>query len=369
MPTSTTSPRKTMAASLHALRQLVLVLVLGAAFAGCNRAHYRRQADTEAYELIQEKRNNPRWMLPRTSINIDPRSRMFDPFDPDRPPMPPDDPASHELMHLVDGKPNYPRWHKDGDIPVVESPSWMEFLPADPNGVLRLDLSTAIQLALLHSPDYQQEYEDLYLSALDVSAERFRFDTQFFAGKDIYYTANGANRSGPETPRSGLLVDSLGREAGLTARRAFITGADLVVNFANRFVWDFQGPDTNVARSLLDFSLVQPLLREAGRDRVLTQLTLVERQLLANVRQMERFRRGFYLEIATGDGGTFGARRIGGLFGGSGLQGFTGVGGGFGGVGGAFSGAGGCAGRRSGAASGRLPGAAPRTTEYPQPAI
>ena len=56
---------------------------------------------------------------------------------------------------------------------------------------------------------------------------------------------------------------------------------------------------------------------------------------------MERFRRGFYLELATGEGGTFGARRIGGLFGGSGLEGFTGVGGGFGGVGSFFAGAGG----------------------------
>ena len=52
---------------------------------------------------------------------------------------------------------------------------------------------------------------------------------------------------------------------------------------------------------------------------------------------------GFYLELATGDGGTRGARRIGGLFGGSGLEGFHRRGGGFGGVGGVFTGA---AGRR-----------------------
>ena len=86
---------------------------------------------------------------------------------------------------------------------------------------------------------------------------------------------------------------------------------------------------------------MQPLLRGAGKQRILTRLTLAERNLLANVRQMERFRRGFYLEITTGSGGTRSPSRIGGLFGGSGLQGFTGVGGGFGGVGGVFSGGGG----------------------------
>ena len=136
-------------------------------------------------------------------------------------------------------------------------------------------------------------------------------------------------------PRSRLTVDS-----DLAVRKAFIAGGDLVVNFANSLIWDFHGTDTNAAFSLMDFSLVQPLLREAGRDRVLTRLTLAERQLLANVRQMERFRRGFYLELATGAGGSSGPRRIGGLFGGSGLEGFTGVGGGFGGVGGVFTGAG-----------------------------
>ena len=315
-----------------------LALVLAVAILACpacHRAHYRRQADAEAADIIQQKLNDPRWMLPRTSIVIDPRSRMFDPFDPDHPPMPPDDPTSHELMHVVDGKPNYPHWGKDGTTQQVESPDWLKYLPLDNRGVIRLDLATAIQLALIHSPDYQEAFETLYLSALDVSAERFRFDGQLFGGSDVFYRTSGADR---DLPRSRLSVDS-----DLALRKAFIAGGDLVVNFANSLIWDFQGNDTNAAFSLLDFSLVQPLLREAGRDRVMTRLTLAERQLLANVRQMERFRRGFYLELATGTGGTRGAQRLGGLFGGSGLEGFTGVGGGFGGVGGVFTGA---AGRR-----------------------
>ncbi len=307
---------------------LVLMLLLAP---GCNRAHYRRQADREAALIVEEKRNNPRWMLPRTTIEVDPRSRMFDPFDPDHPPMPADDPYSHELMHCVDGKPNYPHWGKDGMTDQVEGPNWRQSLPMDDRGVLRLDLATAIELALVHSPDYQEAYETLYLSALDVSAERFRFDAQLFGGSNVFYRTSGQDTG---LPKSRLSVDS-----DLAMRKAFIAGGDLVVNFANSLIWDFHGDDSNAAFSLVDFSFVQPLLREAGRDRVLTRLTLAERQLLANVRQMERFRRGFYLELATGDGGTRGARRIGGLFGGSGLEGFTGVGGGFGGVGGVFTGA------------------------------
>lgn len=311
-------------------------LALGLAIASllhsaCNRAHYRRQADAEAAALVREKIIAPRWEMPRPSIAIDPRSRMFDPFDPDHPPMPPDDPASHELMHVVDGKPNYPHWGKDGSTDHVEAPAWLKYLPLDGTGVLRLDLATSVDLALLHSPEYQQAYETLYLSALDVSAERFRFDGQWYGGFEPFYRTSGINRN---LPRSRFGVDS-----NPNFRRAFIAGGNLVVNFANSLVWDFHGSDTNAAFSLLDFSLVQPLLREGGRDRVLTRLTLAERQLLANVRQMERFRSGFYLDLATGTGSARGAQRIGGLFGGSGLEGFTGVGGGFGGIGNVFTGA------------------------------
>jgi hypothetical protein len=66
------------------------------------------------------------------------------------------------------------------------------------------------------------------------------------------------------------------------------------------------------------------------------RLTIAERALLANVRAMEQYRRSFYLSVVTGGGGfNNGLNRRGGFFGGSGLEGFAGVGGGgFGQVGG-----------------------------------
>ena len=79
----------------------LLSVVVGAV--GCHREHYRRQADRDAYRLIEEKVNDPRWALPRVDISVDPRSRMFDPFDPDHEPMPVDD---HLLGALQAGMPN-----------------------------------------------------------------------------------------------------------------------------------------------------------------------------------------------------------------------------------------------------------------------
>ncbi len=106
------------------------------------------------------------------------------------------------------------------------------------------------------------------------------------------------------------------------------TGTELVVGLANSLVWQFAGPNSYDATTLLDFALFQPLLRGAGRARVMERLTIAERTLLANVRQMERYRREFYVEITTGRPAGSGPERRGGFFGGSGLEGFTGVGGG-----------------------------------------
>jgi hypothetical protein len=159
---------------------------------GCNRTFYRRQADADAYRLIQEKATNPHWELPNFTIAVDPRSRMFDPYCADCPPMPPDDPTAHELMHCVDGKRGWPFWHDNGDTPNIENPAWPAYLQYDQHGGVIVNKNDSVRIALLNSPQYQQNLEQLYLSALDVSFERFRFDAQGFAGYETFYTADGA---------------------------------------------------------------------------------------------------------------------------------------------------------------------------------
>lgn len=280
---------------------LAIVLLSTVAFvSGCHRSYYRRQADADAQRLIREKSCDPRWNSSSDgTIDVNPMSRMFDPFSSDHPPLPPDDPASHRYMHCADGKPGYPHWHANGDTSYVENPEWQAYLPANENGEVVLDLTTAFQLAQVHSPDLQQQRETLYLSALDVSIERFGFDSQLFSGFNSFLTTQGRVRGGGNS--STTLSNSLGANGGgINLNKLGITGANLVVGLANSIIWNFAGPNTQSASSLIDFSLIQPLLRGAGRSRIMEALTQSERTLLANVRQMDRFRRGFYLEIITG---------------------------------------------------------------------
>lgn len=265
---------------------------------GCNRGYYRRQADAVATRLIQEKSCDPRWNTWDGSIEIDPQSRMFNPFSFDHPPIPPDDAASHQLMHCVDGHPGYPQWHANGDTDYVANPEWRSYLPVNEKGQVVLTMDRAFQLALLHSPELQEQKETLYLSALDVSLERFGFDTQLFAGFNSFFTTQGRLRNGDDRSSSVLSGELGANGEGINFERLGITGTNYVVGLANTILFNFAGPDTQSANSLINFSIVQPLLRGAGRDRIMESLTQSERTLLANVRQFDRFLRGFYLRIA-----------------------------------------------------------------------
>lgn len=321
---------------------------------GCSREYYRKDADEEAASLIQEKENDPRWCLPERSVYVDSRSRYYDPYDPDREPLPPDDPKSHEFMHCVYGMKGYKRWHENGETTQLANPAWREylddFMTATPNGEYDMDLQDALQLALLNSPRYQTNVETLYLSALDVAFERFRFDVQFFAGNRTTWLHRGSEPSGDSST-------TLSTVNSARAAKLFPAGGQFLADFANTFVWQFAGPNENTrAESLLSFTFLQPLLRQGGRQVAMEQLTLAERGLLANVRQMERYRQGFLIDVAMGTGPVQGPSRQGGFLGGAGLSGFTGTGtGGFAGVGeasnfGRIGGAGGGGGTAGGGA-------------------
>ena len=279
---------------------LVVVLLNLCAVIGCHRGYYRRQADAEAQRLIREKSVDARWSTADGTIDIDPQSRMFDPFSSDHPPIPPDDASSHQFMHRVDGKEGYPHWHANGDSNFVEAPEWRQYLPMNENGEVVLTLDRAYQLALIHSPDLQQQRETLYLSALDVSLERFGFDSQLFTGYNTFFTTQGRLRNGTGRSTSRLQSQIGANGGGLNIEKLGITGSNFAVGLANTILFNFAGANTQSATSLIDFSLIQPLLRGAGRERIMESLTQAERTLLANVRQMERFRRGFYLDVAIG---------------------------------------------------------------------
>lgn len=314
---------------------LLFALAISPIFA---QERQRERADRAAEQLLgDESSANP--------VEGSEKSRFHDPHDPDDPPAPTDDPESHELMRRIDGMRGAKRWEDAGNGVAVESDAWREFLPTNDEDEVVLNLENSVLLALLHSRNYQSARETLYLSALDVTGQRYRFDTQFSLTNSTTETARGGQRSssssssdsnGDSTSTSGgssTPQTSLSSLTNLQIDHRTATGADLVLGLANSILFDISGDSDTVISSVVNFGVTQPLLRFSARDFVLEELTQSERDLLANVRRMKQFQQSFYIDTVAGrsiaegpsrgGGGESGAPQIAG--GGSGAGGFLGL--------------------------------------------
>jgi len=284
-------------------------------------------ADRQAYRILAEKTRDPRWNLPRTDIHPDPRSRFFDPYDIDSPPLPPDDPASNQYMQRVHGMRGWKHWEKFGHRESVENPMWTSHLASsfnssdnDANGshgpadsdtdtiqrhftpprfryptIDRLTQSNAIELGLIHSRDYQEELENVYLTALSLTFQRYRFQLRPLGflgepGTDVFYQHQPDDES-------NLIVGP----AHVGVSRLFPSGAQFIAELTNNTIWLFSGPNTAGSATSFAYSIVQPLFKGGGRRVTLENLTQGERAVLYTIRDFARFRKSFYVTIVTGD--------------------------------------------------------------------
>jgi hypothetical protein len=292
------------------------LIVAGAG--GCSRPFWRTQADFDAYNVLLEKTADERWDVPRLTLESDPRSRIFDPYDPDMTPLPPDDPFANQYMHWVDGMQGYKSWHKFGQQMSVENPQWLsqfEFTPetyreewlqpaddapdrdsAIVPTIRNLTLEQAIELANINSREYQTQLERVYQTALALTFARFQYNVRYlgFGGAQPTSALNYVNQ--PST-RDTL---QFGNRFGIS--QLLPTGGQWIVELANNTLWLFSTPGQTNSASVLSYSIVQPLLAGAGRKVVLENLTLGERQVLYAVRDLARFRQEFFSNIVVSDG-------------------------------------------------------------------
>jgi outer membrane protein TolC len=332
---------------------IFLVLGLGLAEEGCTRRFYRHEADKEVEQVLGEKDKYPAWTIDQFHVYPDPHSRFADPTNPDRPPKPPDDPAAFDLapnpqkpghagIALVEGT-GYldllDAWDKENRAeaatqrlggagrteaetqegggqrePGVEgTPEGKSLeggqqayagaaaasttsLSSKPKPGQRkpylLKLEQAVELGLVNSREYQDARENLYLTALPVTLQRFSFAAQFFAaGQAIRNWASGT------AGNNWTVNDNVG------FAKLFPTGALMLFNFANQTVIGLANVGTT-SRSTINLDIVQPFLRGGGRAVTLEPLTQAERDLVYGIRDYARFREEFFVAIAGGGGGS-----------------------------------------------------------------
>jgi len=188
--------------------------------------------------------------------------------------------------------------------------------------VYKINMQQALLLAIMNARFYQFNLEQVYLSAIPVTLQRFYFEPQFYAGMSpatgVPQSAgtNGFGATFPSSPgvsttntftyatrfspNGQVSALNLGTVAGFG--KLFSSGGQLLMGFANEVLFNFlsKNPAQPTVVSALPISFVQPLLRGGGRAVTLEPLTQAERSLLYAVRTFALFRQQFFVVTLTG---------------------------------------------------------------------
>ncbi|MDR3623296.1 MAG: TolC family protein [Paludisphaera borealis] len=268
---------------------LCLVVLAGG---GCTRSYYRDYADQDVYRILSKRVLDWRWRVPERKVEADPKSRMADPSNPNRPPIPGDDPASR-LFQVSSAFPfEYHGWKKRGTAP-IEYLDWQKKLPTEDDDRVKLGRDSIMNLAIVNSREYQFNYEDLYLAALNLTLAQFQFMVQGFSQNGVFFQHLGNFRNNS---------NQLQLASANGFNKEFMTGAQLLVDLANTLVFEYSGKGFHVASPNLAINFTQPLLRGAWARIVTQALSLQERGVLYALRDFAHYRRVFYVNLIASNG-------------------------------------------------------------------
>jgi outer membrane protein TolC len=227
-----------------------------ALLAGCSAEYYRKSADNEVYKILAQKQK--RALGADGEFTIEPSTA--DPLE--------GLPRRYQPLVLEAAQPGAP--------PPAAA--------ANPPAIISLD--KAIEIAIRNSSDYQSNKETVYLSALSLTLERFKWTPQFTALLTGKY--NRADRDESYTGSSQFGVSQL-----------LATGGTLTADLTTNLLQYTTGDPRTSAASLLTANFTQPLWRGAGQAIAQESLTQAERDVIYAVRTFARYHRTFAVSVAT----------------------------------------------------------------------
>lgn len=159
----------------------------------------------------------------------------------------------------------------------------------DPNYIPsgRLGFAEAIAIATARNRDYQEQKENLYLTALDLTLLRHDFARKWFGTIDGGYDS---------TEKDGESIGA-GGELGFT--QLLEDGTQISTSIATDWLRYLTGDPQESLGSVLSATISKPLLRGAGKDIVMEDLTQAERNVLYEIRSFSRYRKTFVVSIAS----------------------------------------------------------------------
>ncbi len=149
------------------------------------------------------------------------------------------------------------------------------------------DILACLEVAAENSRSYRQRREALYLAALDLTLEQYRFAVQTSGTLGAAVFGSGGEAEGVQADAGFGMSRLLGSGALVVGD----IGLDLFRNLLSSGGWN--------PRSSAGLTITQPLLAGFGRQVVTEPLTQAQRNVLYEVRNFERFRRTFAVDVAT----------------------------------------------------------------------
>ena len=257
---------------------LVAALVVFAG-ASCTGKFYKKWADKETYRIVQEKQEAV--LGERVPFTIEPGKSFRGQF------------ALRSAQDLIgtSARPGEVGGEGKGDAKQqrVESQK-IDMAPLAPEGALKLSLMDCLKIVMATSRDYQNQKEQLYLSALSLSLARHEWTPIFST------TVSGdMTRSGDKDNR----VNTAAGSALTSVAQKILTGAEATVSLslsASRVVSEHaQSSVTAVAAG----NVVQPLLKGAGSRVAREGLKQSERDVIYAARRFRRFQETFTIQVVT----------------------------------------------------------------------
>ena len=247
----------------------LLNLLLAVSLTACSGGYYKQSADDETYSAIAEKLPMVPGVTDQLAIENDDQVVDFSSFA-----------TNQDLFEFLDN----------------EAESEL--------GASIISLDDALALAFQYSKEYQTQKERLYLEALSLTFDRYRYTPTFTLNSsgDYIWSAEDQFVTDMQDLTGMRLIDSLETvevSTSLGSRWLLKGGGVLALNLTNNFTRFLTGDIRETGGGALFASFAQPLLRDFGTEIETEALLQAERDLLYQLRNFTRFRKTFAVRIAS----------------------------------------------------------------------
>ncbi|HOC02447.1 MAG TPA: TolC family protein [bacterium] len=149
-----------------------------------------------------------------------------------------------------------------------------------------LSLKDALILAAKNNRDYKRAKEDVYLSALTLTYQRYLYGVQ----RDITGSTNW-NSDGDK--------DTINGNLNLSLVKWLATGAEITFDVGQYLVKYLTGSKQNAYQTAMELNIFQPLFQGAGRLVARENLVQAERNVVYQIRSFLRYQRSFSVDVAS----------------------------------------------------------------------